>query len=262
MKSSFGFLAVVFSAVVSTVAGAQTDPGSTGSNGQPGLQAGGLTPPPPEGENAESAKTEENLAEADNEDSGRGLEFVYLNVEGGVENLGLQTLHANGLVPTNVATSATGPVFGAGVGLRLLFLTVGPRFRLAHFSQYDLWTLGAEVGLHIPLGSLEPYFVLGGGYASLGAFNADDFGPSSNDVAVRGYDIRAGGGLDYYVTPVFSIGANVTGDILGLARPGVVQSLQSGTGTVTKNGADTVLAVDGSSLGLGVTGTIVLGLHF
>jgi hypothetical protein len=246
MKPSLGLAVVVLSMGTPVLARAQND-----ANGQSQMQAGGLTPPPPQ-EETESAKTEENLEQADKEDSGRGLEWVHLDVEGGVEHLGLETIHSNNLVPSTVETTATGPVFGAGLGFRLIFITVGARFRYAHFSQYDLWTLGAELGLRIPLGSLEPYFVLGGGYAALGSFTASDFGQDTSQVAIHGFNVRGGGGLDYYVTPVFSIGANLTAELLALARPGF-SSAAAGT---------TVSIPDGSSVGMGVALTGVLGLHF
>lgn len=257
MKCSAAGTAFLLSLVLPVAAHAQAPNGN-----QQDMQAGGLSPPPPESEESDSAKTEENLEKAEKEDSGRGLEFFYLNAEIGAEHLGLQTFHSNNIVDANVvATTQTGLLFGAGLGLRLLFITVGPRFRLAHFSQYDMWTLGAEVGLRIPLGNLEPYFVLGGGYASLGAFNATNFGPNTNDVAIRGYNIRGGGGLDYYVTPVFSVGANVTAELVGLTRPGVANPA-TGMTMVGMGGVSNVYSFDGSSLGMGIAGTVVLGLHF
>jgi hypothetical protein len=205
----------------------------------------------------ESARTERELERADKEDTGRGLEFLWLNVELGFEHLGLETFSADNL--GLVKTSQTGLLYGAGLGLRLIFITAGVRFRLGTFDAWQLWTLDAEVGLRIPLGRLEPYLLLGGGYASLGNFGSENIGAglNSDDVDVTGYNIRFGGGLDYYVTPVFSVGAAVTGDILGLSRPGVdVSDLQA-----AETEAE-VLAADGSGLGFGVTGTVVLGLHF
>jgi hypothetical protein len=227
------------------------------------MQAGGLAPPPPESETDESVKTEENLQKADQEDSGRGLEFFYVNVEGGVQHLGLQTLHANNLTDAAVAASTqTGPMFGAGLGVRLLFITIGPRFRLAHFGDFDIWTLGGEVGFHFPLGNFEPYFDVGAGYASLGSFNGKNI--ANDAVSVHGYDIRGGGGFDYYLTPVFSVGANVSVDLVGLTRPGVNPQAINPTLTASPQGSSGTVnyAADGSSLGMGVSGTAVLGLHF
>jgi hypothetical protein len=249
------------------------DYGSTpppSSSSQPDdFQSGGLTPPPPTDEGSSSEETEAELKLADKEDSGRGLEFVWLNAEAGVEDLGLQTFHANNLIDANTTKSTqVGPVYGAGLGVRLVFLTAGARFRIGTFDKWQLWTLDAELGLHIPLGNLEPYFTLGGGYASVGSFGSNNIGVdlSSAGVSIRGYNIRAGFGIDYYLTPVFSIGANLTGDLLGLTRPGVslskLQSATSGTANSAQADAQQVYAADGSSVGSAVTLTAVVGLHF
>src|SRR5262249_22166129 len=146
--------------------------------------------------------------------------WVYLNAEIGFQHLGLQTFSANHLVDSKVVpTTQTGLLYGAGLGIRLVFITLGGRFRMGSFSDYQVWTLDAEVGLRVPCGSVEPYFVLGGGYASMGAFDAKDLGGvSASNVSVSGYNVRAGGGVDVYVTPVFSIGANASADLLGLSR--------------------------------------------
>ena len=65
------------------------------------LNAGGLKPPAPiettDG-NAPPSQPEAQLAQADKEDSGRGLEFVWLNAEAGAEYLGLETLKSKQLV--------------------------------------------------------------------------------------------------------------------------------------------------------------------
>lgn len=231
-----------------------------------GMSAGGLAPPssnPGDPNAANTAGTERELAKADKEDSGRGLEFVWLNAEVGGEHLGLQTFKANNLVDAGtVKTSQTGLLYGAGLGVRLVFITLGARFRLGHFEEWDLWTLNAELGIHIPLGSVEPYFTFGGGYASMGSFNNGNLGGSlrSEDVDIKGYDIRGGFGIDIYVSSTFSIGANLTGEMVGLTRKGVDPSkLQGGTG---QQAADQAYKADGSSIGAGVSLTGVAGLHF
>jgi hypothetical protein len=254
--------------VLSGAAQAQTsEPAQQGQ----GMEAGGLAPPAGSNTDQESAQTEQKLDDADKKDSGRGLEWFYLNGEVGFESLGLQTFKARSLVDATVVnTTQTGLLLGAGLGVRLVFITIGPRFRVGLFKDYQVWTLDAEVGLRIPLGNIEPYLTLSGGYASLGAFSAQNLGgPTAGDVSITGYNIRAGGGIDIYVTPVFSIGASITGEVLGLTRPGVsatkLGSNNMGTvspgGMVTGNGSNIYL-LDGSSLGFGFTGTLVLGLHF
>jgi hypothetical protein len=229
---------------------------------QPGIEAGGLAPPsstPPE--TPAVAETEEKLDDAEKKDTGRGLEWFYLNAEIGFEHLGLQTFSANNVVDANlVDTTQTGPLYGAGLGARIVFITVGARFRIATFTNYDLWTLNGEVGLRIPLGKLEPYFSLGGGYASLGSFSGANIKGGSG-VTVGGYDIRAGGGLDYYITPVFSVGAALTFEVVGLTRSGSFQAL-TGNGSTGGGVEAQVQAADGTSVGSAFAGTFVAGLHF
>ena len=231
-----------------------------------GLEAGGLKPPEPVQSAAADAPptpTEVNLNRADKEDSGRGLEFVWLNAEVGGETLGLQTFKANNLVDAKLVSSKqTGLMYGAGVGVRLLVFTFGARFRLGNFSDYQLWTLNGELGLHIPIGRVEPYFTLGGGYASLGGFDSKNIGAnlSSAGVGAKGLDVRGGFGVDVYVTDTFSVGGNLTGEMLVLSRSG--KAVAASGGTSEQQAAAGVYAKDGSSVGAGATLSAVLGLHF
>ncbi len=218
---------------------------------QPGqdLEAGGLTPPnsAPEEPPPPPGETEQQLARADREDSGRGLEYFLLNAEVGFEHIGLRTLSDDGLVDADsVPTTQTGAVYGGGIGLRLVFLTGGVRFRFGNFADWQMWTLNAEVGVRIPYGNLEPYAALGGGYASLGGTRSGDA-----DLDIAGWNVRAAAGLDWYLSNTFSLGANLSGDLLLLSR--------SALGSAP---SDSVYASDGSSVGAGVTFTAVAGLHF
>jgi hypothetical protein len=222
------------------------------------LESGGLRPPDAVDSSQTTAPAqdanapEKELEKADQEDSGRGLEWVWLNAEVGGEHLGLQTFKADSLVdPQRVKTTQTGLVLGAGLGVRLLVFTAGVRFRLGNFSEWRLWTLNAEGGLRIPLGSLEPYVTIGAGYASLGSFSTD--APASSKADVKGFNARVGAGLDYYLSNTFSVGANLSGDFLFLSRK--AQSSASGDEAA-------VYGKDGSSIGAGATLTAVAGLHF
>jgi hypothetical protein len=80
-------------------------------------------------------------------------------------------------------------------------------------------------------------------------------------VTIGGYDVRAGGGLDYYITPVFSVGAALTFEVVGLTSSGTLQALQ-GSGSTQGGVQGQVLAADGSSVGSAFSGTFVAGLHF
>jgi hypothetical protein len=219
-----------------------------------GLQAGGLKPPdavPGDTSTTPTNQTEANLDLADKEDSGRGLSFVWLNAELGPEYLGLQTLKAKGLVdPQQIHSKDAGMMYGAGLGMRLLVFTFGARFRFGDFPDWDLWTLNAEAGMHIPIGRIEPYVTLGGGYASLGAWNKSKV--SADMKQAHGFDARAGAGVDFYLTNTFSIGGNFTGDMLVLSR----------AGSNTAAGGAVLTAPGGSGIGLGGTLSLVLGLHF
>jgi hypothetical protein len=133
--------------------------------------------------------------------------------------------------------------------VRLVFLTLGGRFRYGRFHDWDLWTLGAEVGLRVPLGAVEPWVSLGAGFAKVGRLE-------DSRVRVRGYDARLGAGADYYFNKMFSVGGAVTGEILGLTRPGV--DLNQSMGSVSED----LLQLDGSSVGLALMGAAVVGVHW
>jgi hypothetical protein len=223
-----------------------------------GLQAGGLKPPDAVLSDASTTppnQTEANLDLADKEDSGRGLEFVWLNAEAGPEYLGLQTLRDKGLVDSQqIHSKDLGMVYGAGLGMRLLVFTFGARFRFGDFPDWELWTLNAEAGMHIPIGRIEPYVTVGGGYASLGAWNKSKVGSDLKNA--HGFDARAAVGVDFYLTNTFSIGGNFSGDMLFLSRASdnIVIRPPSGVLPPPPDG--------GSGIGLGGTLSAVLGLHF
>lgn len=223
---------------------------------------------PPYGSMPEPTATERQLSEADREDSGRGLEFFWLNGEIGFEHLGMQTFKANNIVDAEVVeTTQTGLVYGGGLGLRLLVFTAGARFRLGSFEDWQLWTLNLELGMHIPIGMVEPYFTFGGGYASVGSFDSDNLGSelTSAGADITGFNVRGGFGVDFYLSNAFSLGGNVTGDLLFLSRPKVEPADVPGYDMLPaeqRQAVDDVYSNDGSSIGAGATVTLVVGLHF
>lgn len=228
---------------------------------QSNLDAGGLRPPEaidseqqaPSGQPAESP--EQELERADKEDSGRGLEWVWLNAEVGAEHVGLQTFKQGDLVDGElIENTQTGLLFGGGLGARILNWTIGARFRMGAFSDWKLWTLTGEGQFRIPLGRLEPYITAGAGYASLGSFATDD--EFASQASARGFVGRLGVGVDYYLSNTFSVGGTLNGDLLVLSRAGVAGAADS-----TADGAR-VYAGDGSSVGAGATLAAVVGLHF
>jgi len=203
------------------------------------------------------AEVEAELKRADEEDTGRGLEFAWLNGEVGYQVAGLDALSSNELVDgTLIEQNHAGLVYGAGVGIRLFVLTLGARFRYAPLQDGRLWSLNAESSLRIPLGRLEFYVLAAAGYVTLGGFGANAAtGVDLSQVSLSGFNARAGAGLDFYLSNTFSVGANVSSDLLFLQR-------RASDVAEMVSPAEAVYASDGSGIGATFTSTAVLGLHF
>jgi hypothetical protein len=181
------------------------------------------------------------------------LDFLYLKAETGAEYVGLQTLSlTRDLVPSTVRRDDTGVFGGAAAGVKLLFVGFGPHFRVAQFRDWDLWTLNLDVQWLAPLGKVEPYLMLSGGYARLG--RAFDSIRGARSVRVTGYDVRLVLGGDYFVSQNVSLGASLSSEVLGMHRPGVDLNSQDGL-------INDLYKYDGASAGLGFTGGLGLGFH-
>lgn len=197
-----------------------------------GINANGLTPPPalstpPPANTTDPAATvpepkdeiRDGLDESKEDDSGRGPDWFWFEVEGGFEHVGLQTFNIDeqnfsvGLVETE----ASGGTIGAGVGAQLVFLTIGVRARMGFFDAWQMGRIGGEVGFRIPIGFVEPRFDLGGGYVGLGSFD----GVVAETVEIQGFYLRAGAGVDFYPIDWLSIGGHATFDFMALTRPGL-----------------------------------------
>ena len=256
-------------------------PGGTSPTPSPfgGMNAGGLTPPPPNQPvfttsgtasgttSGTTSATDQRLDEAKAEDSGRGLTWFWLEVGGGVEHVGLQTIdEAAGLEPgcaegasgcsvveggssAAIATTGTGGMLDGGLGLRLLFFTVGARGRIGFFDGFDLARVGGELGLRIPIGSIEPRINVGFGYAALMNLTSDG-GTTYDDASASGYYTRLGGGLDVFVSNNISLGGDASADLIGLSRDIEASDGSGGSGVL-----------DGASVGLGVALGVHAGLH-
>jgi hypothetical protein len=227
--------------------------------------------------NKDDGKDSENDGKDKEKDSGRGLEFLWINVEGGVQHLGLQTLSSKGsLVPGIVKTSELGPMTGLGVGVRLFFLTLGLRGRIGIYDEYNYVSLNPEVGLHFKItDNVEFALSLSGGYSALGGFKANNLLDSSV-VNVRGFNVRAGLNLDYYFSHFFSLGVMGTAEVLAMTRPGVsvssIKDASANTNTNISTSQDAAAAeaqlqqqaalVEGSGVGVAFTGSMVFGVHF
>lgn len=229
--------------------------------------AGGLTAPGPlsEAETRRSSPTERALEESAAEDSGRGLSWFWLDVDGGFQHVGLETFDVDksNLTAGLVSSSASGSYVGAGLGLQLLFLRIGPRGRVGFFHDWQMFTIGGEVGLRIPLGILEPHVDLGGGYAALGNLTDGGLAAIAEKASVNGAYGRIGGGLDLFLGKVLSVGPFASWDVLALKRPGVsLADLDPSKVATLTDAQKTAAAAQGSGYGSSITVGARVGLAF
>jgi len=219
-----------------------------------------LTPPRSAPAPENQSATYRELDRAEREDAGRGLELVWLNVESGYEYVSLDALHSDSLVDGQlIEDSGSTLALGVGAGVRLIFLTFGARFRMLQQSAWDLWTLNAEVGLHLPYGVLEPSFTFSAGYASVGSFQPHDVTGNfdGSNIDISGLNARLGAALDWYVNPLLSLGLKSEVALLVLSRD---EAALSATEQAVP-GAGVYLS-DGSGIGIGGSISVVAGLHF
>lgn len=194
-----------------------------------GLKTGGLTAPGALGEAGEArSDIEKELDESDEKDSGRGLEFVWLSADIGFQTAGLAAF--SGSESSGESTTGSGLAYGGAGGLRLLYFTLGARFWHSDQGTFQLWSLLGEASLRVPLGKLEPFALLGAGYAKASGL--------SGVGVLGGVDARLAAGIDYYFSDSFSVGGQLGADLLFLRNS------------------------DLSSTGAAATAMLLLGLHF
>jgi hypothetical protein len=202
-----------------------------------------------------AATPSEKLGADEKKDSGRGLEWVYLNADGGFAYTDMGSFGSTKLSVQN--TPSSGPTFGVGAGIRLFILTIGARANLDLLSSYDLWRLDGEIGIHIPIGHWDPYIGLHGGYCFVGSLQ-DGLSGSSN-VSISGGDAGLALGVDYYFNHFVSLGLEASGSILFLhsAPP----ALPAGSSSALSPSESMLYQQTGDSVGLGVVGSLHLGFH-
>lgn len=232
--------------------------------GTPGYPA---QPPPPGGPamaNPALTPVSNGSSDDDSEDSGLGLEWVYLNADVGASYVDMQSFSESNLGLVN--THSAGPAFGVAAGVRLLFFTVGVRARdLLLTNIGSLWMLNAEAAFHTRIWRIDPYFGVRGGYDFVGSLNSDSVqvatGGSPSDVSVHGWNVGPMIGIDLYLAKWLSVGADADAQFLFLQRP--KPPLPSGvTVSMLPPTAQTLYNASGSSVGFGSNLTAHLGIHF
>ena len=185
--------------------------------------------------------TQQQLERSEREDAGRGLEWVWIQAEGGGAYASATGLSNDKLLLPGTQKGGGAGHGGLAIGARLLFFTIGLRARMTFVPDYRIISIVPEVGAHVPLGRWEPYAFLGAGYAALSGLPKYQ----GQTPSIAGFDGRVGLGVDHYLTPAFSVGGLVTSDFLFLGRS-----------------AMTPVAPKGSGTGIVIAGSAVLGLHF
>ena len=228
-------------------------PGYPGAPGQPG-QPGAPGEPMPN-----SANTE------DDEDSGLGLEWVWLNADAGYAYADLASMSGKSSLGLQ-KTSSSGPVVGAAIGARLLFFTVGVRARdLILDNIGNLWEIGGEAAFHLRVWHIDPYFGVRGGYNFVGQLNSSSAQTATGDsqnVSIHGFNVGPMVGIDLYFNHWISIGADIDAQFLFIQRPAL--AIPGGLTAAQQNAIQSqpLYKESGSSAGLQIAPTAHLGIHF
>jgi hypothetical protein len=194
------------------------------------------------------------------EDGGLGLEWVYLNADVGAAYTNLVSLRSSNW--QLVDNTATGPAFGFGAGVRLVFFSAGVRVRDLEMSAFNMWETDLEAALHFRIWRIDGAIGARGGYVFLGQFSSDAIAAASSmnasTVTVHGWNVGPTVDLDFYLSKLVSIGVDANAEFLFLERPPI--PLPAGD---TANSAYASLYQDsGSSAGVGFLAMSHLGVHF
>jgi hypothetical protein len=200
-------------------------------------------------------------AHGDIEREPRSFEWLRFHAGLGYQQVWLRTLMVDEdrqgarVVPEQLA----GPAPALGVSCKLWLVSLGVTGRVADLSGADarptddvrLWSLDGEVALRAPTGQLQPFVLMGGGYAAL-----DD---------VDGLNLRGGLGVDYYVTSDLSLRLDGTGDFLLLGTDGIPseddfeRDAEVDTAAEARTRAE---EMDGTSAGAALALNAGVGVHF
>jgi hypothetical protein len=244
------------------------------ANAQDQSVAAQPAPPPPPGPTTTVQVQRTERVRRREEEPDPTKKLLWLDAEAGIANANLNTFTEdfNAFAVGFLPRTGTGPMAGAAIGLRLLFLTLGVRGRVTAFEDtspthnvraWNMASLDGELGFRVPLRRWEPYLTLASGYTTFGGFS-DAVSGLGNGLNVNGFNARLGFGVDYFVSRYISIGGNLTGELLILTRPGVpVRDITSLPQTRTlEEGAARFLEANGSSYGTALALTGGIKAHF
>ena len=243
--------------------------------------APGLAPPPPMDPNAPGSPTADpnaappgdptaqKLDEAERQDSGRNFELFWIDSYLGGSYIDMRQFSASTLALEKA--SSAGPMVAFGMGLRFVILVLGVRVKYNALSAFNMWQLNGEIGFKIPISKADLLLGLHGGYSFVGnlgqgtvATNNGGTPTDTDAVKIRGFNAGLDLGFDYYITPLFSLGAGAFVDFLFLNRPPLTPPAAAGLTPEQQAliAKDPLYQSSGTSAGLQFGGGLRLGVHF
>lgn len=237
----------------------------------------GIAPPPPLAPNSgpghstataeqqQRNETTRKLDEAESKDSGRSFELFWLDGTVGGTYINMSQFSADQFAIKK--TSAGGPAFSLGAGIRLFAFVAGARLRYNALSSFNMWQINGELGLKLAISSIDILIGAHGGYSFVGALGdanqaTSTSAPTSNDaVSIRGFNAGVDLGVDYYINSYFSVGVGALGDFLLLNRPPVPVPANVPAAQAEQIKSDPLYQRSGTSAGLALGGMLKLGLH-
>ena len=194
------------------------------------------------------------------EDGGLGLEWLYLNADVGAAYTNLVSLRSSNW--QIVDNTATGPAFGIGAGVRIVFLSAGIRVRDLEMTSFNMWETDLEAALHFRIWRIDGAIGARGGYAFLGQFSPDAIATSAttnaSNVTVHGWNVGPTVDLDFYLSKLISIGVDANAEFLFLERP----PLALPAGETVSPAYASLYQDSGSSAGVGFLAMSHVGMHF
>lgn len=240
--------------------------------------AQGIAPPPPidpnqpgapNGTNPEQQQqqaTTQRLDEAEREDSKRKFELFWVDAHLGGSYINMSQLSDSDLRIEKA--SSAGPALSLGAGVRFVVLVLGARARYNALSAFNMWQLNGEVGLKLPISSIDLLFGAHGGYSFAGSLGQAGVATNANtpdasdQVKIRGFNAGLDFAVDYYVSPTLSVGVGGIADFLFLNRPPVDKPAGLTPDQQAAIDADPLYQKSGTSAGFQAGLFFRLGVHF
>jgi tetratricopeptide (TPR) repeat protein len=193
-------------------------------------------------------------------DEGLGAEWAWMHADVGGAFANLTSLDASNL--SLQKTSTGGMALSMGAGVRLAFLTLGANVRDLQLSDFNLWEIDAEAGLHARIDHVDPYFGIRGGYAFVDSVSSDGARATAgtSQSGASGFNVGVLLGVDYYFSHWVSVGVDANPEFLFLKRPPL--PLPAGSPVSLTPDQQSLYQQSGSSIGFGFAAAARLGVHF